>query len=100
MNDVLCYHTLFDPHMFLFQSIISTFNFGFVASFICRVWFYSMEKVKIWAKSNAKINSSTSIFLQIVTILLINFSIEAILFLIYLLADKGTYKMIQSCRTF
>ena len=69
---MMCYHTLFDPHMFLFQSIISTFNFGFVASFICRVWFYSMEKVKIWAKSNAKINSSTSIFLQIVTILLTN----------------------------
>ena len=35
---MMCYHTLFDPHMFLFQSIISTFNFGFVASFICRVW--------------------------------------------------------------
>ena len=44
--------------------------------------------VKIWAKPNAKINS---IFSPIITILLINFSKEAILFLIYLLADKDNY---------
>ena len=55
------------------------------------------SEVKIWAKSNAKINS-TSIFLQIVTPSLIDFSKEAILFLIYLLADKDkrntiTYKV-------
>ena len=41
--------------------------------------------VKIWAKPNAKKNS---IFSPIITILLIDFSKEAILFLIYLLADK------------
>ena len=50
----------------------------------------SSSYVKMWAKSNAKINS-TSIFLQIVTILLMDFSKEAILFLIYLQADRGKY---------
>ena len=46
------------------------------------------SEVKVWAKSNAKINF-TSIFSQIVTKLLIDFSKEAIVFLIYFLADKG-----------
>ena len=46
------------------------------------------SEVKVWAKSNAKINF-TSIFSQIVTKLLIDFSKEAIVVLIYLLADKG-----------
>ena len=43
---------------------------------------------KICAKSNAKINSAL-IFSTILTLLLLVFSKEAILFLIYLLADKG-----------
>ena len=42
------------------------------------------------AKSNAKINS-TSIFSQIVIKILIDFSKEAILFLIYLCSDNGNW---------
>ena len=42
------------------------------------------------AKLNAKINF-TSILLQIVTKLPIDFSKKAILFFIYLLADKGNF---------
>ena len=48
----------------------------------------SSSKVKFWAKFNAKINSAL-IFSTILTLLLLVFSKEAILFLIYLLADKA-----------
>ena len=48
----------------------------------------SRSEVKIWAKFNAKINSAL-IFSIILTSLLLVFSKKAILFLIYLLADKA-----------
>ena len=48
----------------------------------------SSSNVKIWAKFNAKINSAL-IFSIILTLLLLVFSKEAILLLIYLLADKS-----------
>ena len=48
----------------------------------------SHSKVKIGATFNAKINS-TLIFSIILTLLLLVFSKEAILILIYLLADKA-----------
>ena len=51
---------------------------------------FSSSLVKIWAKSNAKINS-TYLFLQIVSKLLMDFLKEAISFHIDLLADKGNY---------
>ena len=46
------------------------------------------SKVIFWAKLNAKINSAL-IFSIILTLLRLLFSKEAILFFIYLLADKG-----------
>ena len=48
------------------------------------------SKVIFWAKLNAKINSAL-IFSTILTLLWLVFSKEAILFLIYLLADKANY---------
>ena len=48
----------------------------------------SSSEVKVWAKFNAKINSAL-IFSIILTQLLLVFSKEAILFPIYLLADKA-----------
>ena len=50
----------------------------------------SSGEVKFWAKLNAKI-SSTLIFSIILTLLRLVFSKEAILFLIYLLADKAKH---------
>ena len=50
----------------------------------------SSSKVKFWAKLNAKINSAL-IFSTILTLLRLVFSKEAILFPIYLLADKANY---------
>ena len=50
----------------------------------------SSSKVIFWAKLNAKINSAL-IFSIILTLLWLVFSKEAILFLIYLLADKAIY---------
>ena len=54
----------------------------------------SSSEVKFWAKFNAKINSAL-IFSIILTSLLLVFSKKAILFLIYLLADKANYFKIQ-----
>ena len=48
----------------------------------------SSNEVKFWAKFNAKINS-VLIFSIILTLVQLVFSKEAILFLIYLLADKA-----------
>ena len=50
----------------------------------------SSIEVKFWAKFNAKINSAL-IFSIILAQLLLVFSKEAILYLIYLLADKAIY---------
>ena len=50
----------------------------------------SCSEVKFRAKFNAKINSAL-IFPIILTLLQLVFSKEAILFLIYLLADKASY---------
>ena len=54
----------------------------------------SSSEVKFWAKFNAKINSAF-IFSIIYTSLPLVFSKIAILFLIYLLADKATYLHIK-----
>ena len=51
----------------------------------------SSSKDIFWAKLNAKINSAL-IFSIFLTLLQLVFSKEAILFLIYLLADKANYK--------
>jgi len=48
-------------------------------------------KVKIWAKFSAKIDSTLIFFVEIITKLLIDFSRDTILFLIYLLSDKGNF---------
>ena len=50
----------------------------------------SSSEVKFWAKFNAKINCAL-IFSIILTQLLLVFSKEAILFPIYMLADKANY---------
>ena len=50
----------------------------------------SSSKVIFWAKLNTKIDSAL-IFSIILTLLRLVFSKEAILFLIYLLADKSKY---------
>ena len=51
----------------------------------------SSNQLIFWAKVNAKINFAL-IFSIILTLLRLVFSKEAILFLIYLLADKATLK--------